>query len=159
MGNADQSTVTITPSPSDGTYRDGETVTVAVGANGLFPGYSKVNILECADPGGATANLPTSFSDCDGDTIQGGTIITAADGSFSEPDYQIYSLPNRALGEQPNRLPLCNVTNPCVLYVGEDQNNFSQPKMFSAPFTVASTPVQLSLIHISPTKNRSQDRV
>jgi hypothetical protein len=96
-----------------------------------------VNILECADPGGSLANLPKSDSTCDGNTIQGNTMLVAANGSASDSNYTIYLLPSAALGEQSNNQPVCNQTNPCVLYVGQNQNDFTAPKVFSTPFTIA----------------------
>ena len=72
--------------------------------------------------------------DCDGNTIQGISILVANDGSFSESTYQVYALPSPVLGEQPNAQPICNQTNYCVLYVGQNQNDFTAPKVFSAPF-------------------------
>ncbi len=138
VGRADaaQPALTVTPGPSGGSYRSGQTVTVSVGPNSFFTPLLKVNILECADPGGKTANLPTSISSCDGNSIQGGTILINHDGSFSANDYQVFSLPNATLGEQSNKLPVCNATEMCVLYVGQNQEDFTQPKLFSAPFTV-----------------------
>ena len=55
-------------------------------------------------------------------------------------DYYIDKLPSVALGENPkDSLPVCDTSHPCVLYVGEDWNDFSKPKVFSAPFTVTSS--------------------
>ncbi len=127
--------VTVTPGAP---FTDGETVTVSVGSNSVFTPNAKVNILECADPGGSAANLPTDDSTCDGNTIQGNTVLVHGDGSLSAPNYTIYRLPSTTLGEQPNVQPVCNESNPCVLYVGQDENDFTQPKMFSAPFTVSA---------------------
>ena len=132
--------VTITPqsgASSGSGYRSGEAVDVSVGANSLFKPNLRVNILECADPGGTTANLPTSVEDCDGNTIQGDTVLVQPDGSIDEKQYTIYSVPNQILGEEPDWLPVCDSSHECVLYVGENQEDFTQPKLFSAPFTVS----------------------
>jgi hypothetical protein len=126
--------VILTPGPP---FTDGEAVTVSVGPNGVLTPNAKVNILECADPGGSAANLPRDDSTCDGNTIQGATVLAHGDGSISTPNYTIYQLPSATLGEQPNFQPVCNQSSPCVLYVGEDENDFTQPKIFSAPFTVS----------------------
>jgi len=115
---------------------DGESVSVSVGVNGFFTPDAHVNILECADPGGSQANLPKSISSCDGNTIQGNTVLVAANGSFSDSHYTLYALPSSALGEQANDKPVCNQSNPCVLYVGQNQNDFTAPKVFSAPFSI-----------------------
>jgi LPXTG-motif cell wall-anchored protein len=130
--------VTISPGPGGAGYNDGQLVTVSVGPNSLFHPNHSIAILECADPNGTVANLPTSFSTCDGDTHQGDTVIVSNDGSISEPDYEMYALPNAKLDEQANWYPVCNKTHYCVLYVGEDYNDFSQPKLFSQPFLFSS---------------------
>jgi hypothetical protein len=131
--------VTLTPAPAKGTYGNAENVTVSVGANSMFAPNSRVSIIECADPGGAAAHLPTSLSGCDEDTIQGNTVLVQSDGSFVEHGYTLYSLPNATLGEKATWLPVCDPTHQCVLYVGENQDDFTQPKIFSQPFAVTST--------------------
>jgi hypothetical protein len=123
-------------SPS-GNFSDSQTISVSVGPNSFFTPHAGVNILECADPGGSTANLPTDISACDGNSIQGTTVLVANNGSFSESSYQVYSLPSSTLGEQSNAKPICNQTNYCVLYVGQNQNDFTAPKTFSAPFLIS----------------------
>jgi hypothetical protein len=133
---AGASAPTLTVSPSTNLH-DGESVSVSIGPNSVFTPNSRVNILECADPGGSVANLPKSDSTCDGNTIQGNTILVAANGSASDSDYTIYLLPSPALGEQSNDQPVCNQTNPCVLYVGQNQNDFTAPKVFSTAFSIA----------------------
>ena len=131
--------ITITPGSTNGKFSDGESVKVSVGPNSLFVPLSRVVILECADPGGDAANLPTSFSTCDGNTIQGNTTVVQSDGSFAEPNYSLYALPSKALGEQANWLPVCSPASECVLFVGENQNDFTQPKAFSRPFFMAAS--------------------
>jgi hypothetical protein len=133
-----QPTVVVAPAPSGGLFHNGQMVTVTIGPNSLFTPNSKVNILECADPGGTTDDLPKSVSACDGNTIQGETVLTQSDGSISQSNYPLYALPNHALGEQANWQPVCNATNKCVLYVGENQEDFTQPKVFSAPFAIST---------------------
>src|SRR3984957_17822112 len=135
-GWAGASAPTVTMSPSTDLH-DGESVSVSIGPNTVFTPNAGVNILECADPGGTLANLPKSDSTCDGNTIQGNTILVAANGSASEAKYTLYLLPSPALGEQANNQPVCNQTDPCVLYVGQNQNDFTAPKVFSTPFTIA----------------------
>jgi hypothetical protein len=120
-----------------GNLSDGQTITVAVGANGYFTPHAGVKILECADPGGTQGNLPKDDSTCDGNTIQGISILIGSDGRFSDTTYQVYMLPSQTLGEQSNFKPICNQTNDCVLYVGQNQNDFTAPKVFSAPFLIS----------------------
>ncbi|MHB8681858.1 MAG: hypothetical protein ACYDA2_07170 [Acidimicrobiales bacterium] len=98
-------------------------------------------VLECADPGGKAANLPTDDSECDGATQYPKTVLFGHDGSARIPDYQLFELPNAALGEQSNAALVCGTrADPCVLYVGLDQNDFTQPKVFSAPFYFSGPP-------------------
>jgi hypothetical protein len=109
---------------------------VGVGPNSYFTPHARIVVLECADPGGTAANLPIDATTCDGNTVQGGTILVASNGGFSQTGYTVYLLPSPTLGEQSNYKPICNQTNYCVLYVGQDQNNFTAPKAFSAPFLI-----------------------
>ncbi len=134
VAGASTPTLTVTPGPP---FHSGETVNVSVGPNTVFTPFARVNILECADPGGSAANLPKDDTTCDGNTIQGDSLIVRRDGGFSEQSYTLYQLPSTALGEQPDFQPVCNATNPCVLFVGQDQNDFTQPKLFSTPFSIA----------------------
>jgi hypothetical protein len=122
-----------------GNYHDGQSIQVSVGSNSYFTPHSRIVIVECADPGGLTSNLPRDDTTCDGNTVQGNTLLISADGSFSQSSYTVYLLPTPTLGEQSNAQPICNQTNYCVLYVGQDQNDFTAPKVFSAPFLVAPT--------------------
>ncbi len=125
--------VSLTP---QGNYHDGQTLVVAVGPNSYFTPNARIVILECADPGGSASNLPIDATTCDGNTVQGGTVLVSANGSFSQSGYPVYLLPSPTLGEQSNYKPICNQTNYCVLYVGQDQNNFTAPKVFSTPFLI-----------------------
>ncbi len=136
IASADASPPALHVSPG-GNLSDGQTITVAVGPNGYFTPHAGVKILECADPGGTQANLPKDDSTCDGNTIQGISILIGSDGSFSDSTYQVYMLPSQTLGEQSNFKPICNQTNDCVLYVGQNQNDFTAPKVFSAPFLIS----------------------
>lgn len=50
--------------------------------------------------------------------------------------YVLYSLPSTTLGELPDSRPVCNRRSMCVLYVGENQSDFSWPKMFTKAFWI-----------------------
>jgi hypothetical protein len=128
-----------TLSPSAGSYRSGQDVEVSVGANSLFAPGSRIIIIECADPDGSSANLPTSLSSCDEDTVEADTVLVQANGSFTEHTFTLYSLPNSILGEGPTWQPVCNQTHQCLLYIGENQDDFTQPKIFSQPFAITPT--------------------
>jgi hypothetical protein len=130
-------TVSITPAPTKGAFADQQVVRIAVPPNSLFTPNSRVVILECTDPGGSVTNLPLSYSSCDGNTIQPDTTVVHADGSLVEPSYTVYALPSAVLGEQANWQPVCNAVHPCVLFIGQDQNDFSKAKVFSAAFTIS----------------------
>jgi hypothetical protein len=125
--------LTITPGP----YHNLQLINLSVGPNHYFTPYSRINIIECADPGGKAKNLPISVDTCDGNTIQGVTILVARNGSWYEHGYQLYALPNFSqLGESPDSQPVCNQKKSCVLYIGQNQEKFTAPKMFSAPFVI-----------------------
>jgi hypothetical protein len=121
-------------------FHNEQRISISVGPNRFFTPYSHVNILECSDKGGQKKNLPKSVYSCDGNTIQGDTVLVNKNGSFSEHSYEVFALPNRPLlGEQPDDRPECNEKMSCVLYVGQNQENFSSPKVFSRPFTIGKS--------------------
>jgi len=103
-----------------------------------FPSHSAdpsgLEVIECSDPGGSPANLPTDPSlGCDGSTVSANQINTSPSGSFSTT-YAVSSL--SASGNSDIN---CDATDYCVLWVGEDYNNqFSDgvTEAFSAPFLV-----------------------
>jgi hypothetical protein len=125
-------------------FSSGQTIQVDIPANTVFAPGAGINVLECGlGTGGA---LPTSPSQCDGNTIQGSTITacnsscSAGAGSFDYTQYTIYALPDSiSLGETSDHTPVCNVSNPCVLYIGENQNDFTQPHVWSQTFVVKPT--------------------
>ena len=120
---------------TSGPYRDDQYISISVGPNRYFAPHHYINILECSDAGGKKANLPTSIADCDESTIQPLTILVSTNGSFKEKRYQLFTLPNlKELGETSSSRPICDSRHYCVLYIGEDQEKFTQPKVFSAPF-------------------------
>ncbi|MGD0882136.1 MAG: hypothetical protein ABSB09_11270 [Acidimicrobiales bacterium] len=127
--------VIMSPNPGEGRYHNGQVITVSIGANKYFTRYLRVIVIECADPGGQVDALPVSDTACDGNSVQSGSLLVTKNGSFSVR-YPVYSLPNTLLGEAWDNEPVCNETHACVLYVGFDPNDFSQPKVFSAPFTI-----------------------
>jgi hypothetical protein len=129
-------TLSITPGP----YHNGQLINVSVGPNRYFTPYSRIIIIECADPGGKANKLPTSVSACDGNTIQGNTILVQRNGSFSDRSYQVYALPNASqLGETADTRPICNGKHSCVFYIGQNQEKFTSPKIWSPPFSVSKS--------------------
>jgi LPXTG-motif cell wall-anchored protein len=57
-------------------------------------------------------------------------------GTVDERRYTINTLPTNI--EPKDGLPVCNATHACVLYVGQNQNNFEKPHVWSAPFYVGT---------------------
>jgi MYXO-CTERM domain-containing protein len=133
---------TVSLSPA-GPYDNGQSVTVT-GAGFTGIPSTGLQILECSDPDGTTANLPTdSTTGCDGTTVSGNTIIpNPTTGDFTT-SYQVLQL-SIANGNTIN----CDNTgvtgdanaHECVLWVGEDYVNqfLTGPHAFSAPFAVSS---------------------
>jgi hypothetical protein len=150
--------VTISSPAPGGSFHSGSAASVSVGSNALFVPHSRVVILECSDPGGSAAQLPTSISNCDENTVQADTVLVQPNGSLSEKGYTLYSLPNAVLGEQSNWQPVCDATHKCVLYVGENQNDFTQPKLFSQPFSIdpSASPAGSSVMNV-PTSTGAPD--
>jgi hypothetical protein len=129
-------------------YSSGQTIDVQVAANstlslsnletnGGYTGEPAMKAVECSDPGGLTANLPsTPVGHCDGQTLLSTSAVNS-DGSFSINNYAVYALPDApTFGENPDQTPVCGVNNECVLYIGPAQSDFSKPHLFSAPFFV-----------------------
>jgi hypothetical protein len=130
------SPVSVTGTSNGWVFHDGQTVTVSMGPNTVFKPNSHVNIVQCADPGGTKANLPTQFIQCDENTIQADTVVVEPGGSFKEKTFSIYALPSGTLGEFKDGMPVCNQTHQCVLLVSEYQTDLSKPHVFSHAFTV-----------------------
>lgn len=111
--------------------------TITVTGSG-FPDHVKdptgMQILECSDPGGTTANLPQSNLLCDGSTINPSQINTSATGTFTAK-YTIY-----ALNSTHTSNITCDKTHFCVLWVGVDYNQaFYGSHAFSTPFEIGGT--------------------
>jgi hypothetical protein len=133
-------------------FSSGQGIDVIVPANSVFTPYAGLNIVECslqpitlANPNG----LPTDPSECDGNTNQPNTIIPNADGSV---DYQaetgglypVYATPDPMIGDVSDS-PACGNTaaTECILYIGDDNNDFTQPHVWSQPFFVTANGTDL----------------
>jgi hypothetical protein len=131
--NAAQPTGTVTPGPFD----SGQTINVVVPANQAFAApnnNSGVNIVQCSAPNGV---VPTQTSACDGNTLQNGALVNP-DGSMTFNGYTVYALPDStSLGEGTSG-PKCGNTaaTECILYIGNNQGDFTQPHLWSQPFFV-----------------------
>ncbi|MGO9855280.1 MAG: hypothetical protein ACLPYY_09585 [Acidimicrobiales bacterium] len=119
-------------------YSSGQTINVVVPANSTFAApnnSSAVNIVECSAPNGV---IPTQTSACDGNTVQGSAILPNDDGSFTYDGYEVFALPDSiTLVEGPGG-PVCGDTaeTECILYIGNNESDFSQPHQWSEPFFV-----------------------
>ncbi len=131
-------------------YSSGQVISITVAANttmdnaslvaaGFPSGAVAIKALECADLDGTTANLPTKPIECDPNTISSITGANA-DGSFNFSSYPVYALPdNILLGEGSTATPVCGLApNYCVIGLFSNQNDFSKPLIFSAPFVMAA---------------------
>lgn len=123
-------------------FSSGQNINVVVPANetfsaddGLNNNNSGISIVECSAPDGV---VPTNTAACDGNTIVAG-ILPNTDGSFTESGFTLYALPdNTSLGEGTSGPP-CGQTaaTECILYIGNNQLDFTQPHLWSAPFFIA----------------------
>lgn len=123
------------------TITDQTTVEVVVPTtNSPLIAGDKAQIYECADTDGLADNLPTDGTTCDGVTVNTGhTLNVGTGGTVDKTNYEIFALPSSALGEGPNGQPICSATSACVLYIGENINDFTAPFVFSQPFFVSGT--------------------
>jgi len=123
---------------SPGPFASGQQVEVKLPASSFPSGDvgQHVNIVECAAPGGV---LPGDPSACDGNSIQGDTVLIQPDGSVDYSDYNIYALPDADIGDT-GTVPKCDLSDQCVLYVGLNQNDFTKDGYFTQAFTVNPDP-------------------
>ena len=128
-------TVTIQTGP----FTDGQIIVVS--GSGFPPPSqdpSGLQIIECSDPQGSAANLPTdATSGCEGITVNPSQINTDRTGAF-RTSYRIASLSTSAGTSSID----CSATQVCVLWVGTDYNNAftSGAHAFSKPFVVTGAP-------------------
>jgi phosphate transport system substrate-binding protein len=132
------SAVSLGTNAPNGPFSSGQTVEVKVGGNLTFTSGVGIYIEECAAPGGIA---PTSSSQCDVKTYQHNPLFAGSDGSVDYLNYPIYSLPNvGTLNESAGGPPACDLSNQCMLYVGENPTNFSLPHVWSLAFFVHPSP-------------------
>jgi hypothetical protein len=100
-----------------------------------FPsGAVTIKVLQCAYTGG---NLPQKPTECEPETLES---VAGAEqtGSVEVKGYTVYALPDAAdLGASNGTV--CDATHECVLGIFSNQNDFSKPHVFSAPFLMSST--------------------
>jgi hypothetical protein len=121
-------------------FSSGQNINIVIPANSAFASPNNTtadNVVECSAPNGV---VPTQTSACDGNTVQGGTILPAADGSFTYTGYTVYNTPDTLIGDT-STSPVCGSTSAteCILYIGNNQNDFTAPHLWSQPFFVNKT--------------------
>ena len=131
----------VTPFTPGTPFSSGQGINVVVPANSIFSANTNINIVECAAPGGV---VPTDPSACDGNTINGPTLKPNTDGSINFQTktgtlYQLFALPDANLGETSGGVT-CDLANQCVLYIGQNQGDFTQPHVWSQAFVVKPDP-------------------
>jgi Bacterial Ig-like domain (group 1) len=124
-------------------FSSGQNIDVVVPANSVFTNPNQnVNILECSAPNGVP---PISSASCDGNTINGNTMTPNVDGSLdylasTGLPFTIYALPDKKnLGEGTGGTACGNTpATECILYIGVDQLDFTQPHVWSQPFGIVA---------------------
>jgi hypothetical protein len=121
-------------------FDSGQTINVVVPANQVFAGTEATkakDIVECSAPNGV---IPTNTTACDGLTIQGLTVLPTSTGAINFSGYTVYALPDSiSLGEGSGG-PVCGNTlaTECILYIGDNYNDFTQPHLWSQPFLISA---------------------
>jgi hypothetical protein len=142
-------TVSVNLSPSGAAatspLSDHQVIDVSVAANSTlnrsslegagFPsGAVTIKVLQCAYMGG---ELPQKPTDCEPETLESAA-GAEQNGSVVVMGYTVYALPDAAdLGASSGTV--CDATHECVLGIFSNQNDFSKPHVFSAPFLVSGT--------------------
>jgi hypothetical protein len=150
-GAADLSSGAVTIQTSSGSTAknplvNNQVVDVSVGPNSTlsqssleaagFPsGVVGMKVIQCEDPGGQAANLPQNLSTCAPATLDNGP-GPQANGSVSIEGFTIYTVPDVAVLGASNGTT-CDAAHYCVLGIFSNQEDFSKPHLFSAPFEVA----------------------
>jgi hypothetical protein len=137
------SAVPVAPFTADTPFSSGQSINVVVPANSLFVATTNVLVLECSAPSGV---IPTSPAACNGDTIQGPSVAPNTDGSINYQNttgslYPVFFTPDAAIGDTSSS-PACGNTaaTECILYIGDNQGDFTQPHVWSQPFFINPTP-------------------
>jgi hypothetical protein len=124
-----------------GPFSSGQQINIVIPANTVFSPTANLNIEECAAPNGVIPTLPSA---CEGNAIQGPSFKTNSDGSINFQTethslYTVYALPDQiSLLESPTGSPVCGDTaaTECILFVGQNQNDFTAPHVWSQPFFI-----------------------
>ncbi len=131
-------------------FDSGQQVDVSI-PGGYLPATTNAYIFECAAPNGV---LPTSTTQCDGNTnYGGGTLTTESNGALDVVNdsplgnlYTIFYLPDYyKLGETGTSAANCGLgaARECVLYIGTggaSDTGMAQPHVFSQVFERRARP-------------------
>jgi hypothetical protein len=122
-------------------FASGQVLRVQLPANSTLASGSNVQIVECSSAVLFDTTDATARANCDGLTINGDSVTAAPDGSINYSNYTLYALPDAtALGEPASGTPKCDLSNLCVLYIGNDMAHpFSSLHFFSQTFGVKPT--------------------
>jgi hypothetical protein len=127
----------VTPGP----FSSGQGIDVVVPANTIFSSTQNILIVECSAPNGVIPALPSA---CNGDTINGNSVEPNTDGSIdyqaeTSSPYQVFATPDANIGDT-STSPKCGNTpaTECILYIGNNQNDFTAPHVWSQPFFITS---------------------
>jgi hypothetical protein len=134
---------------SPGPFSSGQNIDIVIAANstmsrssltaaGYPSGAVPIKVLECADPRAMTANLPTKPTSCEPATIDS-IPVANADGSMTIQDFTVYALPDSVVLGPSNGTKCDDAQHACVIGIFADQNDFTKPHLFSAPFYVGPT--------------------
>lgn len=107
-----------------------------------FPPTSRIQIMECS---GTLAKPPPDDLSCDGTTLNaqaitddhGSFLNSKSDPSGSTHGFRMFSLPRAGF---PPSLTTCDRSHACLLYVGVEQTDFTQPHAF-VPFAFAGAAI------------------
>jgi len=141
---------------TSGPYTSGQSIEITGTANSTLsnanlvansvPGQATGNptgafyFEECTDPGGLVANLPTTSSGCEAATDDFTSVQKTSDGSFDDPSYTVYDLPDPGTLGNATMVGKCDVApNSCVIGIFAENpgtTGFSYPHLFSAPFQI-----------------------
>lgn len=140
----------ITAAPPASAGGPSATIAPSTGLNNLqivtvkgsgFPPDSRIQILECA---GTALRPPKDNNACQGLTLNTEAVTDLRGQFVNEPHdpsgktggVRIFTLPRKSFSPYP---PKCDATDPCGLYVGVQETDFSQPHTF-VPFFFAGAP-------------------
>ena len=137
-------------------YIDDETLRVS--ASGFDPGAA-VFVEECQEPEALAANLPATDASCDGNTLAT-QLSDSVSGNLSNLQVTLYSLPSTELGETSTAGATCDLTDPCVLYIGQSQGDIAEGPgtwyTWSSPFWIQPlTPQSITFTSTIPSPRPS----